>query len=498
MKQITTGLALAALLAAVPGNVEAVVGQPRTAGPNYDRNASVVEDGGLTYLFFARSELPCNRLAGCNPDNQQYDLWYEVSPDGGKTYGPAMLLAVNPDGLGPFYGRTIAAVRTVDDTGAGTLYVFWASGGNSNDLYYVVKPPNANFGALLPVVGTTPLEVFNVEAVAGPTGILLYTEECCTTQGIFAYRFDGLSATARTPVIANRSLPKAIVDNQPGAFRYRMTYVDASGYPTVDVWVASSTDGLVWSHHQRVVTEPAVSNWDPNLAQLPNGHYYLHFAPDAAEGAGRQRIGVTSSNDFVSWSAPRDVSPGFNAGIEYWDYWPEGFVLGNKLTLYYTSEREFDGNPAGTGHIWTLPGYGGVNDMPNNSAEVSSDGSSPAGWTAFGAANWSSGGTDGARSLTTGPLGQWVSDPVAIQPGQTYGVMADAAGAGGKVVIEQLGAAGLALSALTRTLTAVADGAFATLDDVVAPGSDVTAIRIRLEGGLIGDSTFDDIRLWKQ
>ena len=66
------------------------------------------------------------------------------------------------------------------------------------------------------------------------------------------------------------------------------------------------------------------------------------------------------------------------------------------------------------------------------------------------------------------------------------------------MVVEQLGVAGLALSALTRTLTAVADGPFATLDDVVAPGSDVTAIRIRLEGGWIGDSTFDDIRLWKQ
>jgi hypothetical protein len=35
-------------------------------------------------------------------------------------------------------------------------------------------------------------------------------------------------------------------------------------------------------------------------------------------------------------------------------------VLGNKLTLYYTSEREFEDNPAGTAHIWTLPGFGGV------------------------------------------------------------------------------------------------------------------------------------------
>ena len=49
MKQITTGLALAALLAAVPGRVEAVVGQPRTAGPKYDRNASVVQAQGAKW-----------------------------------------------------------------------------------------------------------------------------------------------------------------------------------------------------------------------------------------------------------------------------------------------------------------------------------------------------------------------------------------------------------------------------------------------------------------
>ena len=83
MKQIITGLALAALLAAVPGRVEAVVGQPRTAGPKYDRNASVVQDGSLTYLFFARSEVPCNRLAGCNPDNRSPDEDSGPAPEAG-------------------------------------------------------------------------------------------------------------------------------------------------------------------------------------------------------------------------------------------------------------------------------------------------------------------------------------------------------------------------------------------------------------------------------
>src|SRR5688572_9698542 len=113
MMRIAAGLALAALVA-FPCAVEAVVVQPRTTGDEYDRNPTVVQDGGLTYLFFARSQGPCNRLAGCNPDAQDYDLWYRVSVDGGKAYAPPVLLAPNPDGPGAFWGRTVAAVRSVE------------------------------------------------------------------------------------------------------------------------------------------------------------------------------------------------------------------------------------------------------------------------------------------------------------------------------------------------------------------------------------------------
>jgi hypothetical protein len=61
----------------------------------------------------------------------------------------------------------------------------------------------------------------------------------------------------------------------------------------------------------------------------------------------------------VHWAPPHDVTPGEKDGVQYWDYWPEGFSLGDRLTLYYTSERGFDGSPTGIGHIWSLPGGGG-------------------------------------------------------------------------------------------------------------------------------------------
>jgi hypothetical protein len=353
------------LMVAVAAPASASVGQPRTAGDGgrYDRNASVVQDGSLTYLFFARSQNPCNRFDGCNPDQEQYDLYVKTSADGGKTYGPAQLVALNPDGPGPHRGRTIAATRRESD---GTVYVFWADGGSQSQLYYVreTSPDSGTFlPAALPVMGMGTDDVFNVEAVSKGSTVFLYTEESENgTYGVHARTFSEPTASNATLVEADRNIPKAIVDN---AGVFRMTYVDATNYPTVDVYVESSADGLAWPQPgQLVVTEPGASNWDPNLIQKPNGEFYLHFAPDREEGAGRQEIALTKSNDFVSWTTPHEITPGFKGGVEYWDYWPEGFIRENQVVLYYSSERDVQqgstSRPTGIGHIWTNPGFGGL------------------------------------------------------------------------------------------------------------------------------------------
>jgi hypothetical protein len=343
---------------ALASAASATVGQSRTAGNSYDRNSSVVEDGSLTYLFFVRTQNPCNRLAGCDPDNgQKYDLYMKVSPDGGKTYGPAQFVANNPEPGSDYRGRTIAATRRGD----GTIFVFWADGGSQRQLYYVRETaPNSN--AFTPtaaqVNGPSTDDVFNVEAVTKAGQILLYTEESEPSgYGVYARSFSEPTASASNVVELDRNIPKAIVDN---AGIVRMTYVRGSGYPDVNVYVESSTDGLLWGQPgQVVVSEPGVSNWDPNLIQAPNGQYYLHFAPDHQQG--RQEIALTKSNDFVRWTTPHEISPAFKGGTDYWDYWPEGALRGNQVVLYYTSERGFDAFPTGTGHIWTDPGFGGLN-----------------------------------------------------------------------------------------------------------------------------------------
>jgi hypothetical protein len=351
------GLAVAALaFSFVVGasTALAAVGQPRTDGSHYDRNATVVSTGGVTYLFFARSELPCNRFAGCDPDQipTKYDLYVKESLDGGQDFGPALFVAANPNIDPNFRGRTLAATAN-----AGVVYIFWANGGSLSPLYYV-SGSGTSWSAPTPAAGGTDL-VFNVEAVTRGTTTYVYTEELNTAgYGIYARTFAGGSASSPTLVQADRNIPKAIVDNQTGEIR--MTYVDATNYPTVNVLVNSSIDGLTFGREQLVISEPGVSYWDPQLIQKPNGNYELHSAPDREEGLGSQRVAESSSIDFVNWSPAHEITPGQQATTKYWDYWPEAALRGNQVVLYYTSERATSTTPAGTGHIWTDPGFGGL------------------------------------------------------------------------------------------------------------------------------------------
>jgi hypothetical protein len=79
-----------------------------------------------------------------------------------------------------------------------------------------------------------------------------------------------------------------------------------------------------------------------------------------------------------------------------------------------------------------------------------------------------------------------------------YVVAADTAGPGGSVVVEQLSPFGVVVGALSQTIGVLPFGWFQTVDDTVTVGSGVSAVRVRLAGGLLGTTTFDDVRFWQQ
>jgi hypothetical protein len=121
------------------------------------------------------------------------------------------------------------------------------------------------------------------------------------------------------------------------------------------------------------------------------------------------------------------------------------------------------------------------NKVQNGDFEASSNGSTPDYWTASGPTSY-----DG-HSASAGPGGTWTSAAIPVTAGMKLGFAFESAGAAGTTSLQQLSATGLVLS----TVTLVAG-------DTLTVPKGVTAVRVRLAGGLLGTTTFDDIRLWEE
>ncbi|HET7701795.1 MAG TPA: hypothetical protein VFK35_00230, partial [Candidatus Limnocylindrales bacterium] len=119
--------------------------------------------------------------------------------------------------------------------------------------------------------------------------------------------------------------------------------------------------------------------------------------------------------------------------------------------------------------------------VQNGDFETSSNGTTPDSWTSSGATTY-----DG-HTASAGPGGTWTSAAIPVASGMRLGFSVAATGATPTISLEQLGPTGALLGSLPLGLSdslTVADG--------------VSAIRVRLAGGLLGTSTFDDVRVWEE
>ncbi|MGH3129513.1 MAG: CARDB domain-containing protein [Gaiellaceae bacterium] len=138
------------------------------------------------------------------------------------------------------------------------------------------------------------------------------------------------------------------------------------------------------------------------------------------------------------------------------------------------------------------------NKVQNGSFEQSSSGSAPDSWSSSGSTSYPNGGSEGARSAGTEPGGSWTSEPIPVDPGRTYSVAVDVSGAGGTLLVEQLSATGTVLSSVSEVLVGAGGTAFGTVSRTLAVADGVSAVRVKLSGGLTGATRFDDVWFYEQ
>jgi len=129
---------------------------------------------------------------------------------------------------------------------------------------------------------------------------------------------------------------------------YLVTAQGSAGY----IWLAKSIDdGVSWSTANILGSGNAWGDWDPFIAKLPNGNLLITWCPTLGSDA-QQIKSATSADDGVNWSSAIDLTSGHFGSNEWWDYWPQVLVDGDKVQIYYTTEHNSNGLEKTGGNIW--------------------------------------------------------------------------------------------------------------------------------------------------
>jgi hypothetical protein len=296
-----------------------------------------------------------------------------------------------------------------------------------------------------------------------------------------------------------------VVDYSNPAAPRKVGYYIAEGATS---WVAHYHQGFVYmGDMSRGLDVLRYEGPRPDLAVAPSD---ISFSPEKVRGD--KQVTITATIRNVGRVRASDVGVRFSVdGVEVGSRTIASIPAGGSATAsvsWPTKQRDGEhtatvaADPAGANdeeseanneasRSFVVRG----NHVRNGSFEASSTGSSPDSWSSSGDTTYAAGGTDGARSVTAGPLGSWTSEPITVAPGAAYGVSASVGGTG-TLLVQQLSAGGEVLGAASFSAGAFGS-AFESLSGTVVAAPGAAQVRIVLLGGIAG-ATFDDIRLWEE
>jgi hypothetical protein len=329
-----------------------------TTSLSYDRNPSFLKaSDGTWWLFFSRGN--ATGYPGPNPDADFYDIVYMKSTDNGATwteYAPSTFHQ-------PFSQIQASAIQ--DHTGK--IWVFtsdWQSSYNypsqfTFDIYYYTS----NDGGMT-WAGPTKLLPGGSDALAEHVDAL---EDSSNNLWVFfGGRWEvggtwytkssdgGATWSARASIPSSGVIPKV---TKVGNFHVVSTDWNSIKH-------SSSPDGATWTTNTVIST--GYTDCDPVIYQDASGNLEVFYAP-SNDALGSQWIeSMRSSDGGTTWSCRTRLTAGGYGTTYWWDMWPEAFVDGSKVYLFYTSERSSNGTTRIDGNIWM---YDVIWDLKNDHYE---------------------------------------------------------------------------------------------------------------------------------
>jgi len=352
---------LASCLLAMPGIIPAVAHGPTlqpvsvafqlTSDPHYDRNPTLFQArDGTWWLFFTRGldSIGVRGLYGYDPDQDRYDIYYKTVgwQDGSFLGLPKATEKLLPGSDASHGQRDVTALQASD----GKIWVFSSTGfgPGENHIYYFTY--GGVWQGPTPIPIEEPNWIGHINALSYEGKIWVFYDAEYSLKSIY---YDG---TWHGPfdIAADATLGKAIVDR--GKF-----YIVWAHLVAPDIWgdyigLSTSSDGMAWTNHGKIMSWPGATNWDPVFIK-DSDSFRLLWAPDA--GNEGQFIATSDSHkptDPTSWSTPVQVTTASYGNENWWDFWPQPCKIwrgiSRPLMLVYTSEGSSDGTKRIDGNIW--------------------------------------------------------------------------------------------------------------------------------------------------
>lgn len=308
-----------------------------TSDPKYDRNPCLLEAKDGTYwLFYTRGmdERGIRGFNGYSPDDgDYYSIFYRTSKSIETLYkAKENLLDLSyPDNA----QRDVAAVQTDD----GKIWLFASTGlGLGSERFVYCYIYDGSWSGPTEIPGTD--YAAHIDALTYNGKIWLFFDYGYTLKVTY---YDGIVWSAPADIQSDATIAKAVVAD--GVFY--VVWIPTSGD---GIYLSTSADGTTWaSISNPIATWEGGYNCDPVLVK-DKKVFRLYWAPDIGT---EQFIATSTSTDPTtpaSWSTPARLT----SANDWWDFWPEPYVKGGSIYLFYTSERNSEGTARADANIWML------------------------------------------------------------------------------------------------------------------------------------------------
>jgi len=317
--------------AAIGANID--VSQPSYSTVNnaYDRNPSIMFDGGDYWLFYTKGDNVSTdgvRGPSYNPDADTYVVYYKTASTIDGLAGAAETkLALSETNRPADFDQRVVSAAAFD----GKIYAFVSSGQSGTDrgLYYYEYGGGSWTGPLTLIADAT-ARGGHVNIVSDNSYIYIVWESSDGSSD--CYTWNGTTLSSKVDIDGGNQPKITYYEHNKAGNLFVVNIEDGTG--DIEVFFALASPNPLFSPHSTAI--PGGGFYDPCI--FTDGiDLYVVSAPWVA--VDRQYLIQTMFDVSTStWSDSKVVSYGGYSDTEWWDYWPCGYHDGSNAYVFYTTE----------------------------------------------------------------------------------------------------------------------------------------------------------------